>query len=96
MDSLGHVRDLALTPSATNAIEPSARVTGSAVLSDAMDLYNQLPPVFKDIQPITGRLNTDLFGFQAANIGATLQLVRMSVLATEHSTVIQSAKSPAK
>lgn len=92
VDSLGNLRDLALTPSATNAIEPSARVTGSAVLSNAMDLYNQLPPVFKDIQPITGRLNTDLFGFQAANIGATLQLVRMSVLATEHSTVIQKCE----
>ncbi|KAJ9479273.1 Zn(2)-C6 fungal-type domain-containing protein [Pseudozyma hubeiensis] len=92
VDSLGSLRNLALTPSATNAIEPSACVTGSAVLSNGTDLYNQLPPIFKDIQPITGRLNTDLFGFQAANIRATLQLVRMSVLATEHSTVIQKCE----
>lgn len=89
VDSLGNLRSLTQTPSATHAIEGPAGLTSSTVISNVMNLYNQLPPIFKDIQPITGNLNTDLFGFQAANIAASLQLVRMSVFATEHSTVFQ-------
>ena len=92
VDSLGHVRNSTRqTPPATHTIEGSG-LTNSRVITNVMALYDQLPPIFKDIQPITGNLNTDLFGFQAANIAASLQLVRMSVFATEHSTVFEKCE----
>jgi hypothetical protein len=57
-----------------------------------MTLYEQLPPVFKTTQPLTGILEKDLFGFQAANIAASLQLVRMVLFTTENSTVDQKCQ----
>ncbi|KAG9885913.1 hypothetical protein KCU94_g17430, partial [Aureobasidium melanogenum] len=58
-----------------------------------MTLYEQLPPIFKTTQPLTGRLEKDLFGFQAANIAASLQLVRMVLFTTtENSTVDQKCQ----
>ncbi len=47
------------------------------------DLYASLPAVFKHIQPPTGEPARDIFGFQAANIQATMALLEMVHLSLE-------------
>lgn len=47
------------------------------------DLYSALPPVFKQLQPATGDPARDIYGFQAANIRATMALLRMVYLTAD-------------
>jgi hypothetical protein len=49
----------------------------ASVLQNVMELYANLPNRFKVIQPISFNAQEDRFGFQAANIIATVQLLRM-------------------
>ncbi|GAM91135.1 hypothetical protein ANO11243_091820 [Dothideomycetidae sp. 11243] len=46
-------------------------------------MYTQLAPVFQQIRPVTGNPDHDIFGFQAANIQATLALLQMVSLSLE-------------
>lgn len=48
-----------------------------------LTLYSELPSQFRETPPITGDMSKDLFGFQSANIQATLQLLRMVLLSVE-------------
>ncbi|THX73907.1 hypothetical protein D6C79_02143 [Aureobasidium pullulans] len=89
VDRLGHLQNpIRRTPSIQGFIEQSS-TPHTSVLNNIMTLYEQLPPIFKSTQPLMGRLENDLFGFQAANIAASLQLVRMVLFTTENSTVDQ-------
>ncbi|KAK5119051.1 hypothetical protein LTR62_000262 [Meristemomyces frigidus] len=55
----------------------------SVVMDNVIGLYYQLSARFRNYNvPITGDQNQDMFGFQAANIQATLQLVRMTLFST--------------
>ncbi|CAK7208958.1 hypothetical protein SBRCBS47491_000274 [Sporothrix bragantina] len=47
------------------------------------ELYAALPPVFKQLQPASGDPARDIFGFQAANIQATMALLEMVHLSLE-------------
>ncbi|KAK3297925.1 uncharacterized protein B0H64DRAFT_134349 [Chaetomium fimeti] len=47
------------------------------------ELYSALPPAFKQLQPATGDPARDIYGFQAANIQATMALLRMVYLSLE-------------
>ena len=64
----------------------------STVLNKVMSMHNELPPRFKETKMIPrngkGGLE-DKFSFQAANITATLQLVRMILFTSEDATVDQ-------
>jgi len=53
---------------------------------DRLDhMHSGLPEVFKSVQPMTGNLRTDRYGFQAANIIVTLQTVKLTLaLAEDH------------
>ncbi|KAL1296565.1 hypothetical protein AAFC00_000064 [Neodothiora populina] len=53
------------------------------VMQTVLNLYYQLPHQFKETLPMTGDLGKDIFGFQAANIQATLQLLRMILFSLE-------------
>ncbi|OOQ82252.1 C6 transcription factor [Penicillium brasilianum] len=53
------------------------------VMERVLSMYNALPPQFRETPPITGDMSKDLFGFQSANIQATLQLLRMVLLSAE-------------
>lgn len=55
----------------------NAQASQSSVLQSVMDMYANLPRSFKEIQPISFHAQNDRFGFQAANITATIQLLRM-------------------
>ena len=92
VDRLGYLRNpVQRTPPVLAYTEQKSQSQAS-VLDNIMALYEQLPPVFKTTQPLTGNLQTDLFGFQAANIAASLQLVRMVLLTTENSNVDQKCQ----
>lgn len=46
-------------------------------------LYLALPPTFRELRPATGRIEVDIYGFQAANIQATLALLRMMLFSLD-------------
>ncbi|KAF2773077.1 hypothetical protein EJ03DRAFT_324130 [Teratosphaeria nubilosa] len=53
------------------------------IMQNVLELYRKLPGQFKDgAMPFTGDKSKDLSGFQAAQIQATLQLVRMTLFST--------------
>ncbi|KAJ5327952.1 hypothetical protein N7452_008342 [Penicillium brevicompactum] len=54
-----------------------------AVMERVLSMYAALPAQFKETPPTTGDMAKDLFGFQSANIQATLQLLRMVLLSAE-------------
>ncbi|OGE46810.1 hypothetical protein PENARI_c106G12408 [Penicillium arizonense] len=58
-------------------------ISEAAVMEHILSMYAALPSQFKETPPITGDMTKDLFGFQSANIQATLQLLRMSILSAE-------------
>lgn len=53
------------------------------VLDHVLTLYSALPSQFRETLPVTGDPAKDLFGFQSANIQATLQLLRMVLFSAE-------------
>jgi hypothetical protein len=56
------------------------RFNGALVMEGVVRLYNELPARFKDYGVrATGNAAEDLYGFQAANLQATFQLVRMTL-----------------
>jgi hypothetical protein len=61
----------------------STPLTEAAVMKDVFDSYLSLPPQFHECREITGDADKDLFGFQSANIQATLQLLRTVLLSAE-------------
>lgn len=52
-------------------------------------IYYGLPRHFREIKDRTGDQSKDRYGFQAANITATVQLLRMVLLASEQNTIEQ-------
>lgn len=56
------------------------RFNTAVVMDEVSRLYRQLPARFRDYTvPITGNVAEDLYGFQAANIQAMFQLVRITL-----------------
>lgn len=53
------------------------------VMNHVLALYSALPSQFRETLPVTGDPTKDLFGFQSANIQATLQLLRMVLFSAE-------------
>lgn len=60
-----------------------ASMSEPTVMERVLSMYTALPPQFRETPPITGDMSKDLFGFQSANIQATLQLLRMVLLSAE-------------
>jgi hypothetical protein len=58
-------------------------MTESAVMEQVLHMYSALPSQFRETLPVTEDPGKDLFGFQSANIQATLQLLRMVLFSTE-------------
>lgn len=60
-----------------------ASVSEPAVMDRVLSMYSALPSQFRETPPTTGDMGKDLFGFQSANIQATLQLLRMVLLSAQ-------------
>jgi hypothetical protein len=58
-------------------------ISEPTVMDRVMTMYSAIPSQFRETPPITGDMSKDLFGFQSANIQATLQLLRMVLLSAE-------------
>ncbi|KAL4812995.1 fungal-specific transcription factor domain-containing protein [Aspergillus spinulosporus] len=63
------------------------QTAGSWLMDHVLSMYSSLPPQFRETQPVTGDLAHDIFGFQSANIQATLQLLRMVLSSNEEQGV---------
>lgn len=61
----------------------------STLQAEVDRIYYGLPHHFRVINDITGDQTKDRYGFQAANITATVQLLRMILLASEQNTIEQ-------
>ena len=66
-----------------------AYVSQSSVCERVLAMYRQLPQCFKETPPITFDHASDRFGFQAANIIATVQLLRMVLFVARGATVAE-------
>ena len=55
------------------------QIPDSHVMQTILELYYALPAIFKETPPMTGDMRKDIYAYQAANIQATLQLVRMII-----------------
>lgn len=66
-----------------NAVFGMSMTSPSAMLTYITARYNTLPTCFKSFDPPTGEPERDIYGFQAANIQATLLLLRMVCLCTD-------------
>ena len=64
------------------SLRSQASFSQESVRNAMAHLYADLPQCLKEIQPITCKPRLDRFGFQAADIIATLQLLRMVLLST--------------
>ncbi|TKA28868.1 hypothetical protein B0A50_03279 [Salinomyces thailandicus] len=67
-------------------------VSQNAVLDHVMTMYQELPASLKATKPVTNCWAENLLSFQAANIAATVQLVRMVLFTTEGSNVEQKCR----
>lgn len=73
---------------ATN-FETSPSPSTGTLQAEVDRIYYNLPYHFRDINAMTGDQSKDRYGFQAANITATVQLLRMVLLASEKNTIEQ-------
>ncbi|KAK4495993.1 hypothetical protein PRZ48_013261 [Zasmidium cellare] len=64
----------------------------AAVLDRITAMYDDLPDIFKTAAPPTHDLRRDLYSFQAANIAATVQLVRMVYFSSDDSSLEQKCQ----
>lgn len=62
------------------------------LLQRITEMYNELPALFKSTRPPTNDVSKDLYSFQAANIVATVQLVRMVLFTIKRSSVEEKCK----
>lgn len=94
--SVDPLRQLSMKPvrswSARASEYGAAVITPTHILHQVSTMYSALPNIFKATEPITCNLETDLFSFQAANVAATMQLVRMVHLSNGQSTLEQKCQ----
>lgn len=58
--------------------------SSAQIMEHVMSFYYQQPAEFRKFDiPVTGDRGTDIFGFQVANIQATLQLVRITLMESD-------------
>ncbi|KAF2860017.1 hypothetical protein K470DRAFT_218099 [Piedraia hortae CBS 480.64] len=56
------------------------------IMEQVMAIYYELPERFRNSSlPVTGDMSHDIYGFQMANIQATLQMVRMTLFSMDYS-----------
>ncbi|KAK5074732.1 hypothetical protein LTR64_000937 [Lithohypha guttulata] len=65
----------------------ASAVPASNVRDSIMNMYNNLPQCFKETQPMTLDQTRDRYGYQAASITATVQLLRMILFSSAGATI---------
>ncbi|TKA27513.1 hypothetical protein B0A50_04343 [Salinomyces thailandicus] len=72
-----------------NVLQVSDSLSQEAVLDSVVQMYADLPQCFKATNPMTSKPRMDRFGFQAADIIATVQLLRMVVLIATGASIFE-------
>lgn len=68
-------------------LQASDSLSQDAVLGSVMQMYSNLPRCLKETNSITSKPRLDRFGFQAADIIATIQLLRMILLSATGASI---------
>lgn len=89
---LQRTRTTVLRRPTIEALEDFKTSSQSAVLDRITAMYADLPDVFKTTAQPTHNFRRDLFSFQAANIAATVQLVRMVYFSSDASDLEQKCR----
>lgn len=71
----------------TDIFRDQNTVTATSVSDSAVLMYVNLPESFKQTPPMTYDSRKDLFGFQAANITASLQLLRIVLFTADGASI---------
>ncbi|OTA53620.1 hypothetical protein K449DRAFT_339622 [Hypoxylon sp. EC38] len=71
----------------TDIFQDQNPVTASLVSDTVVDMYSKLPESFKQTPRMTYDSRKDLFGFQAANITASLQLLRIVLFTADGASI---------
>ncbi|KAF2141328.1 uncharacterized protein K452DRAFT_298714 [Aplosporella prunicola CBS 121167] len=98
--TVNRLRSRRVSPVSSRSVHtcfPEEPFSGPAVLQSTFEKYSVLPMCFKNLPQVTGDPEKDIFGFQAANIQATLQLLRMVLFSVqEHADVDQKCQIAAE
>ncbi|EHK23792.1 uncharacterized protein TRIVIDRAFT_133587, partial [Trichoderma virens Gv29-8] len=70
-------------------IDDQSTVTGTSVRDKVLRMYLNLPECFKNTPTMAFNQKQDLFGFQAANITASLQLLRITLFAAGGASIAE-------
>lgn len=73
-------------------LHASDSLSQEAVLASVMQMHANLPQCFKTTNPITSKPRLDRFGFQAADIIATVQLLRMVLLSATGASIAEKCQ----
>ncbi|KAI1123435.1 hypothetical protein F5Y10DRAFT_286179 [Nemania abortiva] len=71
----------------TDIFQDQITVTATSVSDSAVHMYVNLPEAFKQTPQMTYDSRKDLFGFQAANITASLQLLRIVLFTADGASI---------
>lgn len=92
VDNLRCLRSSAQRPLSVQTVFSDTLPSQRALFEHIISMYNSLPAPFRSTRPIQCKLGEDLFSFQAANIAATVQLVRMVHLTNDRSPLSQKCQ----
>lgn len=92
VDHLRCLRSTTQRSPSVQAVFSDSMPSQRAIFEHIMSIYSSLPTHFKTTRPIQCNLSDDLFSFQAANITATVQLVRMVHFINDHSALEQKCQ----
>jgi hypothetical protein len=94
IDGVLQISDSLSQEAVLNSTYYRTRVTTNLLTSDpgVMQMYNNLPQCLKETNPITSKPRLDRFGFQAADIVATVQLLRMTLLSATGGSISEKCQ----
>lgn len=75
-----------------NVLQASDSLSQEAVVGSVLQMWSNLPQCLKDTNPITSKPRLDRFGFQAADIIATVQLLRMILLSATGASICEKCQ----
>ncbi|KAK5049426.1 hypothetical protein LTR84_004355 [Exophiala bonariae] len=78
--------------SLSDMFDNKTALSASSVQDSIMAAYRNLPRCFKEFPEVTCNPSSDRYGFQAANITATIQLLRMMLFASAGGTIEERCK----
>ncbi|KAK3717727.1 hypothetical protein LTR37_005498 [Vermiconidia calcicola] len=73
-------------------LQDESLLSREAVRNSVMQMYADLPQCLKETNPITSKPRVDRFGFQAADIIATVQLLRMVLLSATGASISEKCQ----